>query len=226
MFTLLKRQYFFAGVQAELKAQVQDRDFVERMRQPGHQGFILGYKRRLFGFIGLRWKQLWFLIHELQTAHQLGGTRGAVALTIFRQNAWADVQNPANRPGIFSSVQKKKRTRTFPNKGIYLAAAADRFKRYALFVGQANCFVWLAHALMVHDKIRLAMRRIDSMGQKIFRPIQAQEYSVFCRPMRNILLYIRRFIFCQMTQECNRLCGGSELEFFLYVRVRSHNDWD
>jgi len=144
--------------------------------QTGHQGFILGYKRRLFGFIGLRRKQLWFLILELQTAHQLGGTRGAVALTIFRQNesadligiagwvlgkmslqnlflfhgqvplalavvlqteerqpctskgeppfcqnAWADVQNPANRPGIFSSVQKKKRTRTFPNKGIYLA---------------------------------------------------------------------------------------------------------
>lgn len=161
-----------------------------------------GYKRRLFGFIGLRRKQLWFLILEPQTAHQLGGTRGAVALTIFRQNksadrigipgwmlgkmslqnlflfhrqvplalavvlqteerqpctskreppfcqnAWADVQNPANRPGIFSSVQKKKCTRTFPNKGIYLAAAADRFKRYALFVDQGNCLVLLAHAL-------------------------------------------------------------------------------
>jgi hypothetical protein len=32
-------------------------------------------------------------------------------------------------------VQKKERSRTFPNKGINFAAAAKRFKRYALLVG-------------------------------------------------------------------------------------------
>ncbi len=61
--------------------------------------------------------------------------------------------------------------------GVYLAAAADGLKRYALFVGQGNCFVLLAHALTLHDNPRLAMRRIDSMGQKIFRSIQAQEQN-------------------------------------------------
>jgi hypothetical protein len=47
----------------------------------------------------------------------------------------ADIQNTANRSGVFSCVQKKKRSRTFPNKGINFAAAAKRFKRYALLVG-------------------------------------------------------------------------------------------
>jgi len=77
----------------------------------------LGYKRRLFGFIGLRRK---IVVSYTRTPDSA--------------SAWADVQNPASRPGIFSSLQKKKRRRTFPNKGIYLAAAADRLWRYALLV--------------------------------------------------------------------------------------------
>ena len=52
----------------------------------------------------------------------------------FRQNCGADIQNTANRSGVFSCVQKKERARTFPNKGINFATAAKRFKRYALLV--------------------------------------------------------------------------------------------
>ena len=52
-----------------------------------------------------------------------------------RQNCRANIQNPANCSGVFSCVQKKKRARPFPNKGVNFAAAAKRFKCYALLVG-------------------------------------------------------------------------------------------
>ena len=56
-----------------------------------HQGLILGDKRSLLSFIGLGRQQLWLFVFELQTTHQLGGSRKAVALTVFRQNVRADL---------------------------------------------------------------------------------------------------------------------------------------
>jgi hypothetical protein len=83
------------------------------------------------------------LLHDGQVALTLAvvlqaekrQSRSGKGKSPFRQNCRANIQNPANRSGVFSCVQKKERTRTFPNKGINFAAAAKRFKRYALLVG-------------------------------------------------------------------------------------------
>jgi len=50
-----------------------------------------------------------------------------------------------NRSGVLSPASRKKGTlATFPNQGhLTLAAAAKRFKRYALLVDKVNCFVVL-----------------------------------------------------------------------------------
>ena len=153
----------------------------------GHQGLIHGDKRRLFDFIGLCRQQSWLFILKPRTAHQSGGSRGTVALPVFRrnirtdlvyvpcrvfgktgfqspfvlprqmplslavilqaekrqprpgkgkpplrQNRRSDIQNPANRSGVFFCIQQQKRTGALPDKRFNLAAAAKGLKGQAL----------------------------------------------------------------------------------------------
>jgi len=55
--------------------------------------------------------------------------------TAIRSERWDRYQNPANRSGVFSCVQKKGTLAHVSKQGASnFAAAAKRFKRYALLV--------------------------------------------------------------------------------------------
>ena len=190
----------------------------------GHQGLIHGDKRRLFDFIGLCRQQSWLFILKPQAAHQSGGSRGTVALPVFRrnirtdpvyvpcrvfgkmgfqspfvrntqvslplavmlqaekrqprtgkgklplrQNRRSDIQNPANRSGVFFCIQQQKRTGALPDKCFNLAAAAKGLKDQALVGREQNRFVGLVHALKVHAVIRMTMRQIESASLQNFQ---------------------------------------------------------
>ena len=54
--------------------------------QPHHQSLILGDKGCLLGLIGLCRQSPRLLLNEAQATHQLGGSSGAVALTMLSEN--------------------------------------------------------------------------------------------------------------------------------------------
>ena len=92
-----------------------------------------------------------------------------------RQNRRPDIQNPANRSGVFFCIQQQKRTGTLPHECVHFTATTNRFGRRAVLACEAECLVLFGHAGRMHVPIQNDMRRIDS-PTKILRSIQAEEY--------------------------------------------------
>ena len=94
-----------------------------------------------------------------------------------RQNRRSDIQNPANRSGVFFCIQQQKRTGTLPHECVHFTATTNRFGRRAVLACEAECLVLFGHAGRMHVPIQNDMRRIDS-PTKILRSIQAEEYTL------------------------------------------------